>query len=380
MKKKPTVIIAGAGGIAEALALILAEWAPNPLKIRMGNRTLAKAEKVVKWVEDGTTLKTDIKAFHLPEEAPYSTEMNEILAEGSILLDCLPGSQAPRMARLALAHQMHYVNLTEYVRETEEIMSLARDADQAFVLQTGLAPGFINVLAHGLFQAFCHRHGVEEVDQVLMRVGALTEHAAPPAYYGFTWSPVGVATEYLKPAIVVRNHEKISVPSLSERMLIRINGIAYEEDLTSGGAADLPDALGRKVKTLDYKTLRYPGHYGWIDGQLDEIRNKKDRIPILQAQMEAHIPHLEDDLVVVLAAVQGKDRNGVLRREEKVYRIYPQYIGGHLLRAIQTTTAGPMAEMALMLLGEHDYRGVVLQSMIDAEEFLSGQIIKNIYL
>jgi len=167
MKKKPTVIIAGAGGIAEALALILAEWAPNPLKIRMGNRTLAKAEKVVKWVEDGTTLKTDIKAFHLPEEAPYSTEMNEILAEGNILLDCLPGSQAPRMARLALAHQMHYVNLTEYVRETEEIMSLARDADQAFVLQTGLAPGFINVLAHGLFQAFCHRHGVEKVDQVL---------------------------------------------------------------------------------------------------------------------------------------------------------------------------------------------------------------------
>jgi len=163
-------------------------------------------------------------------------------------------------------------------------------------------------------------------------------------------------------------------------MLIRINGIAYEEDLTSGGAADLPDALGRKVKTLDYKTLRYPGHYGWIDGQLDEIRNKKDMIPILQAQMEAHIPHLEDDLVVVLAAVQGKDRNGVLRREEKVYRIHPQYIGGHLLRAIQTTTAGPMAEMALMLLGEHDYRGVVLQSMIDAEEFLSGQIIENIYL
>jgi hypothetical protein len=71
-------------------------------------------------------------------------------------------------------------------------------------------------------------------------------------------SPVGVATEYLKDTIVLRDYVKTTLPSLSERANIIIDGITYEEDLTSGGAADLPDALSGKVCSLDYKTLRYP--------------------------------------------------------------------------------------------------------------------------
>jgi saccharopine dehydrogenase-like NADP-dependent oxidoreductase len=379
MKEKPSVIIAGAGGIAKALALILAEWSPRQLKIWIGNRTLEKAEQLVRWAQKSCTNKTDIQAFHLPEEGPYTEELHAIFERASILLDCLPGSQAPRMAQIAVDFNMHYANLTEYVKETEQIKELARHSDKAFVLQSGLAPGFINVLAHGMFQDFCQAHGVDKVDEVQMRVGALSRHAAPPTYYGFTWSPVGVATEYVKPAIVIRHGKKTSLPSLSERREIRIEGLAYEEDLTSGGAADLPDALEGKVTSLDYKTIRYPGHYAWITEQMDEIGDGNNQIELLQAKMEAFIPHLEDDLVIVYAAVQGIDRRGALRREEKSFRIFPSKVGNARLRAIQTTTAGPMAEVALMLLGEHDHKGIVLQSMIDASRFLSGAIIKKIY-
>ncbi len=379
MKEKSSVIIAGAGGIAEALAIILAEWSPKPLKLYIGNRTLEKAERLVAWVKEGCTKKADIQAFHLPEQAPYPEAIHPVFEKAAILLDCLPGGEAPRMAQIAKDYQMHYANLTEYVQETEQIMELAKDAEKAFVLQTGLAPGFINVLAHGLFQDFCRKYEVSQVNDVIMRVGALTEHAVPPAYYGFTWSPVGVATEYLKPAIVIRNKQKASLPALSERQLIRINGIAYEEDLTSGGAADLPDALAGRVTTLDYKTLRYPGHYGWIAAQVDQIGAGNNEIALLQAEMEAVIPHLEDDLVIVYAAVQGIDRHGTLRREEKAYTVYPSMVGKHRLRAIQTTTAGPIAEVALMLLGKHNYKGVVLQSMIEPGVFLGGEIIEAIY-
>jgi saccharopine dehydrogenase-like NADP-dependent oxidoreductase len=379
MKEKPSVIIAGAGGIAEALALMLAEWSPRPLKLWIGNRNLEKAERLVNWVQTSCTKKTESQAFHLPEEAPYPEELHPIFEKADVLLDCLPGSQAPRMAKIALDFNMHYANLTEYVKETEQIMELAGNSDQAFVLQTGLAPGFVNVLAHGLFQDFCQVHEVDKVDDLIMRVGALSRHAVPPAYYGFTWSPVGVATEYLKPAIVLRHGQKTSLPSLSERKEIRIDGLTYEEDLTSGGAADLPEALEGRVTTLDYKTIRYPGHYAWVEEQIDEIGNGNNKIALLQAKMEGVIPHLEDDLVIVYAAVQGNDGQGLLRREEKSFRVLPSLVGNARLRAIQTTTAGPLAEVALMLLGEHDYKGVVLQSMIDAERFLNGAIIKKIY-
>jgi saccharopine dehydrogenase-like NADP-dependent oxidoreductase len=48
------------------------------------------------------------------------------------------------------------------------------------------------------------------------------------------------------------------------------------------------------------------------------------------------------------------------------------------LRAIQTTTAAPLCEAAMMLLS-NKYKGVVLQSQINAQEFLSGNFVSKIY-
>jgi len=148
--------------------------------------------------------------------------------------------------------------------------------------------------------------------------------------------------------------------------------------LTSGGAADLPDALAGKVRTLDYKTLRHPGHYEWVSNQMKSIGNQEDIIPALQRVMEEAIPHVEDDQVVLYAAVEGKDAAGVLRRREISKQIFPQIVGNHKLRAIQTTTAAPLIQAAQLLL-ESDLKGVVLQSQINPEEFLRGDFVKSVY-
>ena len=87
-------IIAGAGGIAEAAALLLAEWSPKPVSIFIGNRTLAKAEQVAAWVQSGVSKACDITSFHLPETG-LNAEAENVFKKGGVLLDCLPGSQAP---------------------------------------------------------------------------------------------------------------------------------------------------------------------------------------------------------------------------------------------------------------------------------------------
>ena len=209
-------------------------------------------------------------------------------------------------------------------------------------------------------------------------MGALTDHAVAPHYYGFTWSPVGVATEYLKDAEAVRDYKKVPLKSLSERATIIINGRTYEEDLTSGGAADLPDALAGKVRNLDYKTLRYPGHYAWVQQQLAGLKNTDTSIKTLQEKMEGEIPHIENDQIVLYAAVEGKDSTGILRRSEVSKLIFPQKVGIHRLRAIQITTAAPMVQAAFMLM-ESEHKGVVLQSQIDPKPFLNGNFIAPIY-
>jgi saccharopine dehydrogenase-like NADP-dependent oxidoreductase len=377
MEKHHTIIIAGAGGIAEAVGLILMEWSTVAPTIFIGDRSPSKAQKVAQWIQEGTTKNGSIQDFHLAENG-ITQEMKAILSQGDIILDCLPGSQAPRIAQFAKDYNLHYANLTEYVAETEQIIALAKDAKTGFVLQTGLAPGYIDLLANGLFQQFCKDFEVDVVDKLEFKVGALNNHAVAPHYYGFTWSPVGVATEYIKDTIVLRDFKKTNRPSLSERATIIIDGSTYEEDLTSGGAADLPDALSGKVRSLDYKTLRHPGHYAWIQAQLKDLNNTADTIKYLQEKMEAIIPHVEDDQIVLYAAVEGKDASGILRRREIAKRIVPQIVGKHQLRAIQTTTAAPLAQAAQLLL-ESSLSGVILQSQIDPIAFLNGNYIVPVY-
>lgn len=377
MNRQYDIIIAGAGGIAQAAGLMLAELSPVCPRLFIANRNLDKAQKMASWIKQGASRRIEIECFELPLDN-ITDRQKKILNKADILLDCLPGSLAPKMALLAKDYLMHYANLTEYVSETESIKALAQDADTGFLLQTGLAPGYIDVLGHHLFQEFCEKYKVKQVDSVALKVGALTKHAVAPHYYGFTWSPVGVATEYLKDAVVIRDNKESTLASLSERARIIIDGKTYEEDLTSGGAADLPKFLEKRVRSLDYKTLRFPGHYAWVGEQLNSMGKSTNALKELQERMEAVIPHIEEDQIILFASVEGKDDKDIRRKIEVSNRIRPQKIGNHWLRAIQTTTAAPLLQSALLLL-EGSEKGVILQSQIHTRDFLNGHFIKPVY-
>ncbi len=377
MHKKHNIVIVGAGGIGRAVGLILAENKDFDTHVYIGDAYKNTADDAARWIEEGVNQTDIVTAFGMPMEGT-SSEMIEIFKTCEVVLDCLPGSQAPRIAQLARDYDLHYANLTEYVKETNDVIEIAKGADKGFVLQTGLAPGFINVLGNKLFQDFCKDNGVDHVDKLSMKVGALTKNAEAPHFYGFTWSPIGVATEYLKPCIAVRNGDKVNVPALSDRQTIMIDDVTYEDNLTSGGAADLPDALKGKVTTLDYKTLRYPGHYEWVKNVLSVIPDGQDKVARLQEIMLENIPAVEDDVVIVYASVKGKDKNGVLRAVEKSYRVEPMKVGTKTLRAIQSTTAAPLAESARMLL-TGKWSGVVFQSQLAPDEFMNGPFVSAVY-
>jgi len=374
---KSNIIIAGSGGIGRAAGLILAEKEAFDCNIYFGDRYLEASHASVDFVHEGVGQKDICYPFLLPEDG-ITEDIVEILQKGDIILDCLPGSQAPRLAQMAKDYNLHYANLTEYVNETNQVTEIAKDANTGFILQTGLAPGFINVLAMKLLNSFCDDFQVDKVKKIKMKVGALSKNAIAPYFYAFTWSPIGVSTEYVKDAIVVRDYKKTLVPSLSETKGIIIDGDHYEENFTSGGAADLPDALAGRVKELDYKTLRYPGHYKWVKSILEEVPDGTDKIPYLEETMLRRIPTVEDDVVVIYANVIGKDHKGILRSKEKSYKIYPTLVGSKKLRAIQTTTAAPLCESARMLLSGN-YKGAVFQSQINPDEFINGPFVKSIY-
>ena len=373
---KYNIAITGAGGIGKAVGLLLADNKDLDVSLYIGDINMGAAQDAATWIEEGIQLAGLVQPFEMPKEGS-TPAMDQVFETCDILLDCLPGSVAPRMAQFAKENNMHYVNLTEYVKETNDVIEIATGADTGFVLQAGLAPGFINILANKLYQQFHKTFGVEVVEKIEMKVGALTDHTRAPHFYGFTWSPIGVATEYVKDAIVVRDFKKTTVPALSELGTIIIDGQTFEDNLTSGGAADLPDAFEGKVKDLDYKTIRYPGHYQWVNETLADVDETK-KIEHIYQEMVKQIPTVEDDIVVIYASVVGKDKNGTLRAIEKSYFIKPIHVGTKKLRAIQSTTAAPMAELARMVLLEN-WSGPIFQSQIDPEAFMSGPFVSKVY-
>ncbi|MEO0662790.1 MAG: saccharopine dehydrogenase C-terminal domain-containing protein, partial [Planctomycetota bacterium] len=370
MAQRPTIFIAGSGGIGRALALLLRNEPSTAAEVVLGDLSLDAAGSATEYANvDVPTDAPPARGIAMPAEGT-SDELLEVLAAADAIVDCLPGSQAPRMARLAKEYGCHYLNLTEYVAETNEIKGIAEGANTCFALQCGLAPGYINILGHALVQRATSAWGVDAVDKLEMRVGALTRHATEPHMYGWTWSPVGVATEYVKDAICVRDGKTVEVPSLSERKTLLLHGRKLEEAMTSGGAADLPEALAGKVRDLDYKTLRFPGHYAWVEGLLADIPDGPDRPAKLQDAMEAVIPHVEDDIVIVYASVEGRDAHGTLRAMREVIHCPSIVVAGRRMRAIQSTTACGVAEvLRLVLGGEHS--GALLQSQVPTEEYLA---------
>jgi len=368
-------MIVGSGGIGAAVGLILANSSEFAGHLLFLDRDAAASESASEVVNANSP--SGVSASADTVDMRDTSSLESIAGDYDLILDCLPGSFAPALARVAKHGKCHYVNLTEYIKETAEVTQIAEGAETAFVLQAGLAPGFINILAMRLFNDFCSQYGVDKVETIQMKVGALSEHVEPPHYYAFTWSPIGVATEYVKDAYAVRDYKEVTIPSLSDRAEYVIDGDRYEDNFTSGGAADLPTALAGKVRDLDYKTLRYIGHYDWVSETIANLKTGAV-IDALEDKMLNEIPRVENDKVIVYASVNGFDSKGIRRMLNKSYTVRPSKIGGVTLRAIQTTTAGPMAQVALMLLGG-DYSGPVFQSMIDPVKFLEGSIVEAIY-
>ena len=370
------IFIAGGGGIGRATGLILQATGHLDCEISIGDRSEDAANNAAHYINEGANSNLT-KGIQMPESGT-SPALEDTIKSSDIILDCLPGSQAPRLAEFAKRFGCHYANLTEYVNETEQVTQIAKQANTGFVLQTGLAPGYINVIAHHLYKRFCKKFNVDKVESIDMRVGALSKNARAPYFYAYTWSPIGVATEYVKDAIVVKDYKTTFIPSLSETQTIILDGITYEDDFTSGGAADLPSALEGKVRDLSYKTLRYPGHYEWAKNIIANTPPGKDKVEYLNETMMNQIPAVEDDIVVVYASVKGKDQHNFLKAEEATLFIKPTQVGNHTLRAIQTTTAAPLCEAARMLL-TNDLKGPIFQSMIDTKSFLNGPYVKTIY-
>lgn len=366
------VLVCGGGGIGEAVVVLLAKkFAGNcSIVVIEGNkRTLVNLKN--------TLINSSLDKNVVFKEVDFNFSLDAIASNYDFIFDCLPGVFAPKVAQLAVKTGSNYINLTEYVAETNMIKDLVHGDACGIVLQSGVAPGYINLLGLQLKKEVESEFKDFSFNTMEMKVGALPLHASAPHYYAFTWSPIGVATEYLKPAIALVDGAIKEVASLADIRELVISGVRYENAYTSGGVADLPDELMNIFSNVNYQTMRYPGHFDWVNSVIKD--EKLDTPEDLLAYMSKYIPHVEDDFVLVYASVDGHDQSGRYIKHERAMRVNSASINGVKLKAIQISTAIPMIVTAISVF-ESGKKGIILQSQLDCKAILSDDMVKEYFV
>lgn len=291
-----------------------------------------------------------------------SSFLEQALADREAVVSCLPYNLNLSVATAAFKAGIHYFDLTEDVETTNAIREMAKTSKGVMAPQCGLAPGFIGIVGADLAQRFTKLRDIE------LRVGALPRFPNGLLGYAFTWSPAGVINEYINDSEVIHNGARKTVRSLEGLETINIEGQEFEAFNTSGGLGTMCETYEGKLDTLNYKTIRYPGHAKLMRFFLYELIMKDDRALSEKILTNAK-PPVKEDIVYVYAVVEGW-QGDKLAREEFHDAYHPIHINGKEWRAISWTTAASVsAVVELVANGKLPQKGFIKQEDISFDDF-----------
>ncbi len=196
---------------------------------------------------------------------PVKLDVNDLAAVRDLMsghvsvMSAIPYYYNGPMAKVAVEAGSHFADLggnTEIVFEQKKLDGAARAKGVSVIPDCGLAPGMVNILA---------AEGIRRVDraeQVKIYVGGLPQHPEPPLNYQIVYSLEGALDYYTTPSWVLRSGKPTQVDALSELESVEFPSPvgSLEAFHTGGGISTMPFAWEGKIETMEYKTLRYPGH------------------------------------------------------------------------------------------------------------------------
>lgn len=270
------------------------------------------------------------------------------------VMNALPYYYNLDVTRAAVAGGLHYSDLggnTEIVFNQKKLDAEAKAGNVSVIPDCGLAPGLVNIIAaEGI-----RRVGGGQAESVKVYVGGLPQHPEPPLNYQIVYSLEGALDYYTTPSWVLRDGKPARVDALSE-----LESLAFPPPVgtleafhTGGGISTLPWAYEGRVRTMEYKTLRYPGHLavmrpirelGLLD--LTPIKVKGKEIVPRDAFIATVSPKLNKpqgrDLVALRVDVRGQ--NG----QRASWELLDYYDEARGISAMMRTTGYSLAITGLM--------------------------------
>ena len=337
----------------------------------------------------------DLHIDHLPEFlAPFSGDrliptpldvrdregVLALMRESDAVMSALPYYFNFEMAECAVEAGAHFSDLggnTEIVFQQKTLHERAKEQGLSVIPDCGLAPGMVNILAE---------HGIRQLDEtraVRIYVGGLPQNPEPPLNYQIVYSLEGVLDYYTTLSWILRDAKLTQVTALSEREPVEFEDPVGELEAfhTAGGLSTMGFRYEGKIPTMEYKTLRYPGHAAIMQairelGMLDLDAVDVDGIKVIPREVfiatagpRLRKPH-SPDLVALRVTAEGTKAG----REVRVgWELLDYYDPEHGISAMMRTTGYSLAITGQMQVrGETRGAGVLTpDEAIDAERYIA---------
>ena len=313
-------------------------------------------------------------------DAAKKSDLVPLFKDVDAVISCISYKLNLLHTEIAIETGTHLCDLggnIDVVKKQLDLNDKAIAADITVVPDCGLAPGMVSVLA---------RAGIDYLtnpESVKIRVGGLQQEPKPPLNYSLIFSVEGLINEYVEPCMVLRDG-KIEY----EEPLIGFEQIDFpapygtlEAFNTSGGTSTLPITYEGKVKELDYKTIRYPGHghkmwtlmqLGLMDDEEYDFNGIQiaPRV-VLEHLLEEKLPTSGRDVTLIRVLIEGW--KGTESRKI-IYEVIDKFDDASNLTSMMRTTSFPAALTATMLAdGTIKTRGVCPpERSIPPEPFIEG--------
>lgn len=248
------------------------------------------------------------------------------------------------LAELAVEAGVHFCDLggnTEIVRQQKTLDAAAKARGVSVVADTGLAPGMVNVIAqHGIDQ-------FEQVESVKLFVGGLPQHPEPPLNYQIAYSIEGMVDYYTSESLVVRDGKPTGVKALSEIEPVHFDAPLGELEAfhTAGGLSTMVYRYAGRIPTMEYKTLRYPGHARIMEAIRDLDLLSTEPVEVKGQQVVPRdvfvrvagdkLHKRKPDLVALRVVVTGTTGG---ERTTRAWEVVDHYDAAHGITAMMRTT------------------------------------------
>lgn len=341
---KLTVI--GAGAIGAAIARTL-QQRPDVEVVQVCD---ARAKQLQALQDDLGS--TKIRSFQVDARDVFV--LRSIVQGSQCVIASVPPEHYPGLATLCLSLGVHYLDLGGSDAVVDRLLALDEEARAQGVLvvpNNGIAPGLVNVLCLEAVAQF------DEVDAAQLRVGDVPVDPAPPFNFTVAWSPEKLIEDYTNPVQLIEDGQVVQQPPLThvEHLFFAEPYGRLEAFCTQGGLSTLARELAGRVRSLDHKTIRWPGHaaqmqfllaLGFGDRRSLDVKTHLTYRDVLVRRMRERLSTPQRDVLLLRVLVRGL-RDG--RRETLVYELVSSADDSREATAVQHVLSVCAATTACMI-------------------------------